>query len=364
MFRCRWSFGGKRAADREAIRLLDAVGLGDRQDHYPVQLSGGEQQRVAVARAYAAKPALLLADEPTGNLDSANGARVIDLLLQLHRDQGSTLILVTHDSFAGGPRRAGPLAARRAGRRRCVKDRRIPKVYMALFIFKMVWREARGSLRHFLSFLLSIALGVGSIVAVGNIAANLEEMTFHEARNLLTADLEARLIQPLSPEGEAALGDLSGRGIRLVRITEMIGMAATAQSSQEAPFQGGYQSQLVELKAVEPGYPFYGRFAVDPPASDPFQDPEAVWVQEALLIRLGLQVGDRLQFGEADFTIKGIIRKEPDRAVGTFTLGPRVMLSQEGLARTKLVQTGSRLTRRILFQTPEPWKPPTPSKPS
>ncbi len=228
---------------------------------------------------------------------------------------------------------------------------------MTRFIFKMVWREARGSLRHFLSFLFSIALGVGSIIAVGNIAANLEEMTFHEARNLLTADLEARLIRPLSPEGEAALGDLSGRGIRQVRITEMIGMAATPNLSREGPFQGGYQSQLVELKAVEPGYPFYGRFAVDPPSSDPFRDPEAVWVQEALLIRLGLKVGDRLKLGEADFTIRGIIRKEPDRAVGTFTLGPRVMLSQEALARTKLVQTGSRMTRRILFQTPDPETP-------
>lgn len=226
--------------------------------------------------------------------------------------------------------------------------------YMPYFILKMVWREARGSLRHFLSFLFSIALGVGSIVAVGNIAANLEEMTFHEARNLLTADLEARLMRPLSSEGEAALADLGSRGIRRVRITEMIGMAATAGASPESVPQGGYRSQLVELKAVEPGYPFYGRFAVDPPASDPFQDPNAVWVQEALLIRLGLEVGDRLKLGEADFTIKGIIRKEPDRAVGTFTLGPRVMLSQEGLARTKLVQTGSRITRRILFQTPEP----------
>ncbi|TAJ97887.1 MAG: ABC transporter ATP-binding protein [Candidatus Manganitrophaceae bacterium] len=89
---------GETGADREALRLLDAVGLGDRRNHYPVQLSGGEQQRVAVARAYAARPTLLLADEPTGNLDSANGARVMELLLQLHRDQGSTLILVTHDS--------------------------------------------------------------------------------------------------------------------------------------------------------------------------------------------------------------------------------------------------------------------------
>jgi len=88
---------GDPDAEREALRLLGEVGLLERKDHYPVQLSGGEQQRVAVARAFAGRPALLLADEPTGNLDTANGARVIDLLLRLHRDQGCTLILVTHD---------------------------------------------------------------------------------------------------------------------------------------------------------------------------------------------------------------------------------------------------------------------------
>lgn len=81
----------------EACRLLESVGLLERRDHYPVQLSGGEQQRVAVARAYAGRPALLLADEPTGNLDTANGAKVVDLLVRLHQDQGSTLVLVTHD---------------------------------------------------------------------------------------------------------------------------------------------------------------------------------------------------------------------------------------------------------------------------
>ena len=80
-----------------ASELLRSVGLEKRMDHYPVQLSGGEQQRVAVARAFANRPAVLLADEPTGNLDTATGRQVIELLLRLNQDHGSTLVLVTHD---------------------------------------------------------------------------------------------------------------------------------------------------------------------------------------------------------------------------------------------------------------------------
>jgi putative ABC transport system ATP-binding protein len=80
-----------------ARTLLGAVGLGERGHHYPVQLSGGEQQRVALARAFMTRPPLLLADEPTGNLDTANGHHVLELLLQLNREQGTTLLLVTHD---------------------------------------------------------------------------------------------------------------------------------------------------------------------------------------------------------------------------------------------------------------------------
>ena len=107
--------GGTGDGPARARELLDQVGLAERRDHYPVQLSGGEQQRVALARAFMARPPILMADEPTGNLDSANGQHILELLLELNRREETTLVLVTHDAT---------LAAR-ATRRIHLKDGRI-----------------------------------------------------------------------------------------------------------------------------------------------------------------------------------------------------------------------------------------------
>ena len=93
---------GDRGAAERARELLGRVGLGDRLDHFPTQLSGGEQQRVAIARAFANSPRILFADEPTGNLDSDTGAHIVELLEGLNRESKTTIILVTHDHTLAG----------------------------------------------------------------------------------------------------------------------------------------------------------------------------------------------------------------------------------------------------------------------
>jgi putative ABC transport system ATP-binding protein len=105
---------GAAGAYERAREELAAVGLGDRLGHYPAQLSGGEQQRVALARALAPNPPILVADEPTGNLDEATGRQIIDLLFAAHRERGTTLVLVTHDT--GLAARCGRVITLRSGR--------------------------------------------------------------------------------------------------------------------------------------------------------------------------------------------------------------------------------------------------------
>ena len=162
----------------QARALLEAVGLAERMDHYPVQLSGGEQQRVALARAFVVDPPIVMADEPTGNLDSANGRLVLDLLLERNSRAGATLVLVTHD----------PEIAARADRKIVLKDGMViedtlPSQPVEALVAKRAqtmadralswqraaaigWRDLKSAPGKFAFVVLSVAVGVAALVGV------------------------------------------------------------------------------------------------------------------------------------------------------------------------------------------------------
>lgn len=214
------------------------------------------------------------------------------------------------------------------------------------FPYRMAWRETRAAWRHFVYFFVSIALGVAALVGVGLFGANLDRAIQREARSLMAADVELRTNRALTTEGESVLKSLDSRGIARIRLSEMVAMAAAPSGTQ-----------LVELKAVEAGYPFYGKLRSEPEdALATLLRPEGEFfalVQEALLIRLNLSVGDIMKVGQADFRIAGVLKKEPDRAAGAFSFGPRVLISRRGLEASQLIQPGSRITHRHLFKLPE-----------
>jgi putative ABC transport system permease protein len=261
---------------------------------------------------------------------------------------------------------------------------------MTGFALQMAWRETRAAWRHFLYFFVCIALGVGALVGVALFSSNVERAVTREARGLMGGDLEIRLSRPMGGKGETVLRSLADRGISVLHVSELAGMAAVASGKP------AYRTQIVELKAVEEGYPFYGNLQVEPPRPlmellsppasaclqprtsnlepGPFRHPSPVVrqahhpefnrgvtrhepchgavVQQSLLIRLGLSVGDRFKVGETIFTITGVLRKEPDRVAGPFNLGPRVMVSREGLAAAELIKPGSRVRERYLVKLP------------
>jgi len=231
---------------------------------------------------------------------------------------------------------------------------------VTLFAIRMAWRETRAAWRHFLYFFVCIALGVGALVGVSLFATNVERAVTREARGLLGGDLEVRLSRPISKKGEAVLLSFSSRGIAITHASELVAMAAQADGE---PAHAAQRTQIVELKAVEAGYPLYGRVKLDPdrPLSSMLVPTErtcarvpcyGALVQESLLIRMDLSVGDRLKIGQAVFTITGLVRKEPDRVANLFSLGPRVMISREGLAAADLIKPGSRVRERYLLRLP------------
>jgi len=223
----------------------------------------------------------------------------------------------------------------------------------------MAWRETRGAWRHFSYFFACIAIGVGALVGVALFGLNMDRAVTKEARGLLGGDLEIRLTHALSLPGRAVLDSLGQRGIAFTHVSELVAMAAA--STHGSPVT--QSTQIIELKAVESTYPLYGSLRLDPVQSpDVLLHPHmdrcgghscfGAVVQESLLIRMGLSIGDQLRIGQAMFLISGIVRTEPDRMANAFTLGPRVMITQEGLRAAELIKPGSRVRERYLVKMP------------
>jgi putative ABC transport system permease protein len=210
------------------------------------------------------------------------------------------------------------------------------------FVLKLAWRETRGAGQHFAYLIACITLGVGALVAVSSFASSLERTVGRSARALMGGDVEIRSSQPLSPAGQAVVAGMARDGVEVLPVLELVAMSAA-----------GGRSQIVELKTVGAGYPFYGDLITEPAAPlGTLVGKGRALVHPSLLQKLGAAVGDRLKIGEADFVISGVIRQEPDRSVGVFSLGPRVMIAPEDLPGTNLVRPGSRVRHRVLFRVP------------
>jgi putative ABC transport system permease protein len=215
------------------------------------------------------------------------------------------------------------------------------------FVLRLAWRETRGAWPSFGYFFACVTLGVAALVGVGSFADSLERTVARSAKSLMGGDVEIRSSQPLpvAPSDLAALGaDPPAGRVDITRVRELVAMAQADPA----------RTQLVELKAVEPGYPFYGALVTEPGgALDRLIGEGRALVHESLLTRLGLRVGDRFRVGAVELTIAGVILKEPDRAVGVFSLGPRVMIDAADLDRTGLIRPGSRVRYRTLFRLPD-----------
>ena len=216
-----------------------------------------------------------------------------------------------------------------------------PRLYLTWLL-----RDSRGARGRLAFFVLCLAVGVAAVVAVAALADNLDQGLRKEAKGLLGADLAVSGRRP--PPATVAQAAARLPGARSCLLRELDTMSAAVAAPGKVP-----PSLLVELKAVCDGYPLYGRLTTEPsaPLSRLLGEDGAVAAPE-LLERLRLRVGDRLRVGEATFTLRAVLKNEPDRAVSPFTLGPRLLLGERGFARTRLEQFGSRIAYRLLVRLP------------
>ena len=348
-------------ARMRATDLLEEVGLQARGHHYPSQLSGGEQQRVAIARAFANAPPLLLADEPTGNLDARNGAHVFDLLVQLNREHGTTLVLVTHDETLA--RRADRVIRLHEGRvvedteRADATARELPVQTNPdssfgkgiAFIINTARREMRASWQRLLLFFLSIAIGVGSIVALRSLIQNMKVEVVREVRAMYGGDVRVGVNQAWTPETKAVL-ERYAKSSLVTAHTESLDLQTMVRAANDP----NGRPVMVQLRAVQATFPLYGavRLSDGTKYSHELLRERGVLVQPGLLQQANLQVGDTLKIGSLTFTIRGVMQHLPGSAM---QFGPlqRVLVDHADAVAAGLTGFGSRVQYDWFFKTHE-----------
>ena len=265
-------YNGVRGAARtqRARALLDMVEMGDRAGHAPSQLSGGQKQRVAIARAMANDPAILLADEPTGALDSATGRLVMDLFHRLHREQGKTIVLITHSpehASASSP-------SRTAASRACAGEEALR---MLLFEnIQLALNGLRANKMRALLTMLGIIIGIGSVIAIMTVAGSMTNsittsMQSMGANNITvsltqksdsdyTEGAQTRMFRPTTPGAEDLLTDemladyraLYGGSIYAVSLTQSLGSYTVSTNADEAGVNAtGVNTEYAAANSVE-----------------------------------------------------------------------------------------------------------------
>jgi len=218
------------------------------------------------------------------------------------------------------------------------------------FVLRMAAREVRASWQRLLFFFLCIAIGVGSIVALRSLIQSVRVALSGEARTLLGGDVVVSTNRAWTPAvlDRLAAEQRTGRVRVRLETAEMPTMVGSTDPSKPS-------ARMVELRAVGPQFPLYGTLALQGQAyAHELLEGNGALVRPELLAQLGLEVGDRIRIGTATFEIRGVITAEPGRRIGTFTLGPRVMIDRSDLDATGLLAFGSRARYQQLLQVPEP----------